>query len=284
MSVVPLRLASLAGRAQVVLGPDESPRFVDVEHASEGALPFDPMACLARLNDLRALNVDPGAGVAMPHSALDCPVPRPRQIFAIGLNYRDHAAEMGSPLPSTPLVFTKFVSALAAPWADVPVHGSTCDYEAEVVVVVGSGGRDVPIERAWDHVAGLCVGQDLTDRELQYAGTPPQFSLGKSRRGFAPIGPWVVDARDLPSRDALAITCDVNGDRRQDSSMCEMVFGVAEIVSYLSGVCELYPGDVVYTGSPAGVGHGRDPRCYLAPGDVLTTRLEGVGTIVNRCV
>lgn len=284
MTTVPLRLASLSGRAQIVLGTDESPRFVDVERASDGALPSDPMACLARMDDLRELVVDEGAAVVMPHSALDRPVPRPRQIFAIGLNYRDHAAEMGSPLPTTPLVFTKFASALAAPWADVPVHVATCDYEAEVVIVIGTGGRDVALERAWEHVAGLCVGQDLTDRELQYAGTPPQFSLGKSRRGFAPIGPWVTDARDLPSRDALAITCDVNGERRQDSSMREMVFGVAEIVSYLSGVCELYPGDIVYTGSPAGVGHGRNPRTYLAPGDVLTTHLEGVGTIVNRCI
>lgn len=279
-----LRLANLGGRAHLVVGDIDEPRFVDIERASRGALPSDPMDCLQRFDDLRKLDVGGAPTATGGIDALGCPVPRPRQVFAIGLNYRDHAAEMGSPLPTTPLVFTKFPSALAAPGADVPLVGDSCDYEAEVVIVVGRGGRDISEARAWDHVAGLCVGQDVTDRALQYAGTPPQFSLGKSHRGFAPFGPWVSDVRDLAARDALGITCDVNGERRQDSSMSEMVFGVAEIVSYLSSVCELYPGDIVYTGSPAGVGHGKDPRCYLSPGDVLTTRLQSVGTIVNRCV
>ncbi|MEO8163439.1 MAG: fumarylacetoacetate hydrolase family protein, partial [Ilumatobacteraceae bacterium] len=203
---------------------------------------------------------------------------------AVGLNYRKHAEEMGSPLPGSPLTFAKFQSALNTPTGDISLVGETCDYESEVVVVISIGGRNISEPEAWNHVAGLCAGQDISDRQLQNSGRPPQFSLGKSRQGFAPIGPWVCDLRDSPKRDELMIGCTVNGEVRQQTSMNDMIFDIAQLVSYLSTVCELFPGDIIYTGTPSGVGHGRKPPVYLRPGDIIETSLELVGTLRNLCV
>ncbi|MEO5973919.1 MAG: fumarylacetoacetate hydrolase family protein [Ilumatobacteraceae bacterium] len=279
------RLASFGQRAHLVMGGDN--RLVDIEHASDGSLPSDPMLCLARWDEIRALNnsavVNSDAPVAT-LERLDCPVPRPRQLFAVGLNYRKHAEEMGSPLPGSPLTFAKFQSALNTPTGDISLVGETCDYESEVVVVISIGGRNISEPEAWNHVAGLCAGQDISDRQLQNSGRPPQFSLGKSRQGFAPIGPWVCDLRDNPKRDELMIGCTVNGEVRQQTSMNDMIFDIAQLVSYLSTVCELFPGDIIYTGTPSGVGHGRKPPVYLRPGDIIETSLELVGTLRNRCV
>ena len=219
-----------------------------------------------------------------PSAHLDCPVPRPRQMFAVGLNYRKHAEEMGSPLPDSPLTFAKFQSALNTPAGDIPLVGDTCDYESEVVVVISIGGRNIGEPEAWDHIAGLCAGQDISDRQLQNSGRPPQFSLGKSRKGFAPIGPWVCDVRDHPKRDDLMIGCTVNGDVRQQTSTNDMIFDIPQLVSYLSTICELFPGDIIFTGTPSGVGHGHKPPVYLRPGDEIVTSLEFVGTLRNRCV
>lgn len=279
------RLASFHSRAHLVVGDED--RLVDVERASKGSLPSDPMACLARWDEVRALASSMIGVSDAPRAVLDtldCPVPRPRQMFAIGINYRKHAEEMGSMLPDSPLTFAKFQSSLNAPTGDIPIVGDTCDYEAEVVVVISVGGRNIAESRAWNHIAGLCVGQDISDRRLQYSGKPPQFSLGKSRQGFAPIGPWVCDVRDLPKRNELMIGCTINGEVRQNASTDDMIFDVSQLVSYLSTICELYPGDIIFTGTPSGVGHGRKPPVYLRPGDVVVTTLEAVGMLRNRCV
>jgi 2-keto-4-pentenoate hydratase/2-oxohepta-3-ene-1,7-dioic acid hydratase in catechol pathway len=160
----------------------------------------------------------------------------------------------------------------------------TTDYESEVIIVISRGGRNIDRARAWEHIAGLCVGQDVSDRGLQYAGNPPQFSMGKSRQGFSPIGPWVTDMTDNARRDTLRVQCSINGELRQNTEITDMIFPIDQIVAHLSSICELYPGDVVYTGSPFGVGHGMKPPKYLQPGDVIETSLEGVGTMINRCV
>lgn len=244
------------------------------------------MQCIAHWDELRS-RVDElagGEGRMVGLSDLDCPIPNPRQLFAVGLNYRKHAEEMNSQIPKQPLIFAKFPSSLNSPTGDVPIVGSTCDYESEVVVVIAKGGRDIPASEAWNHIAGLCAGQDVSDRTLQYAGTPPQFSLGKSRRGFSPVGPWVGDVRDHPRRDTLLIGCTVNGEPRQHTEIHDMIFSIDKIVAFLSTVIELNAGDLIYTGSPSGVGHGMKPPKYLQAGDVIETTLEGVGTIVNRCV
>ena len=281
-----LRLASVDSRAHIVVSATATHcDVIDVARASNDSLPSDPMACFARWDDLRALASKASvASTNIPLERLDCPVPRPRQMFAVGLNYKRHAEEMGSPIPSQPLIFAKFQSSLNAPFAEIQIVGDTVDYESEVVVVIGSGGRNISQSTAWDHVAGLCAGQDVSDRKLQYAGTPPQFSMGKSRTGFSPIGPWVADMAGVEERNALRIGCSVNGEQRQDTVITDMIFSIDQIVSYLSSICELYPGDIIYTGSPAGVGHGFKPPVYLKSGDVVETTLEGVGTMRHRFV
>jgi 2-keto-4-pentenoate hydratase/2-oxohepta-3-ene-1,7-dioic acid hydratase in catechol pathway len=155
------------------------------------------------------------------------------------------------------------------------------DWESELVVVIGKQGRNVSVADALDYVAGYCVGQDLSDRELQLLGSPAQFSLGKSYENFAPIGPWITTTDEVVDPNALEITCDVNGVRRQDSSTSDMVFGVRELVAYVSSVCELRPGDIMFTGSPHGVGQGQDPPVFLKPGDVLETSIERLGSLRN---
>ncbi|MEK7410577.1 MAG: fumarylacetoacetate hydrolase family protein [Actinomycetota bacterium] len=280
-----VRLASFRGRAHLVVGQDDL--LVDIEQVSHGLLPNDPMACFTRWDEVRSLArsvVVPGNAPKAILDTLDCPVPQPRQMFAIGVNYRKHAEEMGSTLPNNPLTFAKFQSSLNAPGGDIPIVGDTCDYESEVVAVISVGGREIAESEAWDHIAGLCAGQDISDRQLQLSGTPPQFSLGKSRRGFAPIGPWVGDVRDHPKRSDLMIGCAINGEVRQSTSTNDMIFDIPQLVSYLSTICELYPGDIIFTGTPSGVGHGRKPPVYLHPGDVIETTLEGVGTLRNRCI
>ncbi len=281
-----LKLASVQGRAQFVVGAPDNFRVVDVETSSNGILPSDPMACFNVWDALaiHAQSLTVTDGVPCNSEQLDCPIPRPRQLFAIGLNYKLHAKEMNSPLPTTPLTFAKFQSSINTPCGDVHLVGDTCDYESELVIVIGTGGQDISKETAWQHIAGSAVGQDLSDRTLQYSGVPPQFSLGKSRIGFSPIGPWVTDMRDNASRDNLRLTCSINGETRQDTMTNDMIFDISEIVSYLSGICNLYPGDAIFTGTTSGVGHGHKPPLYLHRGDIIETTLEGVGTIRNRCV
>lgn len=281
-----LRLASIGARAQLVVSESATHcSVIDVARSSDGALPSDPMECFARWDELRTLaKTTTAQPTEVRLDDLECPVPRPRQLFAVGLNYRRHAEEMGSPIPSQPLIFAKFQSSLNAPFSTIQIVGDTVDYESEVVVVIGKGGKNIDRSVAWDRVAGLCAGQDVSDRTLQYSGTPPQFSMGKSRTGFSPIGPWVADMAGVAARDTLRIGCAVNGEVRQDTSIADMIFPIDEIVSYVSSICELYPGDVIYTGSPSGVGHGFKPPVYLAPGDVVTTTLEGVGSMRHRFV
>ncbi|MDX1649196.1 MAG: fumarylacetoacetate hydrolase family protein [Myxococcota bacterium] len=277
------RLANRAGRAWLL---DADGRGIDVEAASQGHLPADPMGVLARWDDLLAWarDADPSAGEAVALEELGPCVPRPRAVFAIGLNYRDHAAEAGLEVPEQPMVFTKFPSCLVGPRDDVILFSDRVDWEAELVVVIGREADRVDEDRARDFVAGYCVGQDVSDRRLQFADRPPQFSLGKSRATFGPLGPAVVPLGALPDPDDLAITCDVAGERMQDSRTSQMIFGVPALVSWLSRHCRLSPGDVIFTGTPAGVGSVREPRRYLQPGDEIVTRIEGLGELRNRCV
>jgi 2-keto-4-pentenoate hydratase/2-oxohepta-3-ene-1,7-dioic acid hydratase in catechol pathway len=208
-------------------------------------------------------------------------VPRPRNSFAVGLNYRDHAEEGGLEVPANPLVFAKFPSCLVGPTADVELRSDAVDYEGELVVVIGRGGKDIDPVDAWDHVVGLMVGQDISDRAVQYAASPPHFDLGKSFDTFGPIGPVLVST-DAVDRDAARIVTEVNGEVRQDGTTAHLVFDVPTLVSYLSRITTLTTGDLVFTGTPGGVGamQGR----FLVDGDVVTTRIDGIGTLANRCV
>ena len=185
-------------------------------------------------------------------------------------------------VPAVPATFTKFPASLAGPFDDIEVVGDSVDWEVELVVVLGRRADRVAEADAWRHVAGLTVGQDISDRALQFAAGS-QFSLGKSRRGYGPMGPWVVTPDEVEDPDDLALGCSVDGETVQDARTSDLIFSVPQLVAELSSVLPLLPGDVVFTGTPAGVGFTRQPPRTLRPGNVLETWIEGIGTIRNRC-
>jgi 2,4-didehydro-3-deoxy-L-rhamnonate hydrolase len=215
---------------------------------------------------------------------LDAPVQSPRQVFGIGLNYLDHAAESGVSAPSSPAVFTKFPTCLAGPSATVELPSQTVDWEVELVVVIGRTAERVSEEDAWQHVAGLTVGQDISERTVQLAGPVPQFSLGKSYPNFGPIGPCVVTPDELADPNDLELQCSVGGRVLQKGRTSQMIFSVPELIARLSAVCPLLPGDLVFTGTPPGVGMARKPQEFLQPGTTLVSEIKGVGTLVNPIV
>lgn len=283
-----MRIASLHGRAHLVLADG----FLDIAEASEGRFSSSTRDLCAVLPALRewaatlpvALANETDLAVLESDERLAAVIAEPRQVIAVGLNYREHAHEMGLANPTTPMIFTKFASTIAGQHATIPVVSEKTDWEAELVVVIGTGGRNIAEADALHAVAGYCVGQDISDRELQMSGSPAQFSLGKSWRNFGPIGPWLTTLDEVSNPLDLAIRCSVNGETMQDSRTSDMVFNIAEVVSYVSRVLELFPGDIIFTGSPHGVGQGQVPPRFLAPGDVLETTIEGLGTLHNVMV
>lgn len=275
------RLANIGGRAALTAGE----AYWDLEATSGGELGPDPMAALAEPAKLSALSAALDQSQAtgeLAGAVLGPPVPRPSKVFGVGLNYRTHAVEAGHPIPDNPLVFTKFPSCLVGPTADVEMRSGHCDYEVELVVVIGVGGRDIAAADAWDHVAGLTAGQDISDRALQFESDPPQFSLGKSYDTFGPTGPVLVSPDSFANPNDLRLSTRVNGEVRQDDTTANMIFDVASIIAYLSGVATLAAGDLIFTGTPHGVGGPQGK--YLADGDVISTSIEGIGNMANRCV
>ncbi len=277
-----MRVANRAGRL-VWLGEGTA---LDVERATGGRFGPDPMDAFTDWEALRALaeGVSPDDGEPCAPAELGPCVPRPGAVYAIGLNYRDHAAEAGLPEPGSPMVFTKFPACLAGPEAPVRLSSDRVDWEAELVVVIGRPCTAVSEADGFAAVAGYCVGQDVSDRRMQFKDKPAQFSLGKSLPGFGPIGPAVTSLDRLADPLDLAITCDLDGERVQESRTREMIFPVPALVAFLSRHIPLAPGDLVFTGTPAGVGSVRTPRRYLQAGEQLTTRIEGLGALHNRCV
>jgi 2-keto-4-pentenoate hydratase/2-oxohepta-3-ene-1,7-dioic acid hydratase in catechol pathway len=278
-----VRFANLAGRASLLLGKG----VADVERLSNGRFPADPMGALAAWDSFAewaAGRREGDAEAALDESRLGPPVTRPSKVFAIGLNYRSHAAESKMEVPKSPIVFTKFPNCLAGPRADVVLSSEFVDWEVELVVVFGRRGRRITEERALEHVAGYSVGQDISDRKVQFADRPPQFSMGKSFDSFGPVGPAIVCLDGLPSADDLALTCDVAGERMQEARTSDMIFSVRQLVAFLSAICTIEPGDLIFTGTPSGVGSTRDPRRYLKAGEEIVSTIEGIGTLANRCV
>jgi 2,4-didehydro-3-deoxy-L-rhamnonate hydrolase len=210
-------------------------------------------------------------------------VPLPHQVFAIGLNYRTHAEESGMAAPDVPATFTKFPASLAGPFDDIAIVGESTEWEVELVAVIGRRADHVSEADGWSHVAGLTVGQDISDRHLQFAAAS-QFSLGKSRRGYGPMGPWVVTLDEFSDPDDLALGCSVGGETMQDARTADLIFSVPRLVAELSGVLPLLPGDIIFTGTPGGIGMARQPPRFLVPGDDLETWIEGIGTMRNSCV
>ncbi len=227
----------------------------------------------------------PAGAEVLDVAALDLPVPRPVQAFGIGLNYRDHAGESAMTLPDSPLVFPKFSSSIAGPNEPVVTRSAALDWEAELVVVIGAEGYEVGEDDALSIVAGYTVGQDLSDRVVQFeGGANPQFGLGKSGPAFGPVGPWVVSADEIGPEPHLDIRCVVDGVLKQSSNTRDLIFGVPTLVAYLSARVRLLPGDLIFTGTPAGVGWMRDPRETLQPGSRIDTSIEGIGTLTTRVV
>ena len=276
-----MRIANVNGRL-VLLGETGG---IDVETASGGRFGADPQAVFARWADFRswAAGAARTGGAPVVETTLAAPAPRPVQVFGIGLNYHDHAAEAGLPVPDRPATFTKFPTCLTGPRADVVLPTPIVDWEVELVVVIGPEAYRVGEGRAWDHVAGLTVGQDLSERVIQW-GAGGQFSLGKSFPGFGPMGPCLVTPDELANPDDLELGCKIGDEVVQKSRTSNMVFSVPRLIAELSGILPLLPGDVIFTGTPAGVGGTRKPPRFLQPGEVLTSWIEGLGTLRNRCV
>ena len=273
-----MKLANINGRAALVLGDE----IADIETVSDGRFGPDTMAVYddwgAFADFAATMSRTTGALV---ETELRNPVPNPRQVFAIGLNYRSHAEESGAAIPGVPATFTKFPASLAGPFDTIEIEGDTIDWEVELVAVIGTRADRVAPSDAWAHLAGVTIGQDISDRTLQFAAGA-QFSLGKSRRGFGPMGPWLVTPDELADPDDLALGCAVNGEKMQDARTSDLIFGVPRLVAELSAVLPLLPGDVIFTGTPSGIGAVRQPPRFLRSGDVLESWIEGIGTIRNN--
>jgi 2-keto-4-pentenoate hydratase/2-oxohepta-3-ene-1,7-dioic acid hydratase in catechol pathway len=204
-------------------------------------------------------------------------------VFGIGLNYKAHAEETGADLPAKPATFTKFRACLTGPFADVALPDGMVDWEVELVVVIGEQAERVSEADAWNYVAGLTVGQDLSERGLQFAAGA-QYSLGKSYTGFGPMGPWLVTLDELSDPNDLALGCSIDGETVQDARTSDMVFDVPRLIAELSSVLPLLPGDVIFTGTPSGVGISRQPPRFLQPGEVIESWIEGIGRMRTSLV
>jgi 2-keto-4-pentenoate hydratase/2-oxohepta-3-ene-1,7-dioic acid hydratase in catechol pathway len=222
-----------------------------------------------------------GRAHALASVKLRAPVARPGKVICIGLNYRDHAVESKMPIPERPITFSKFPSCVVGPGDAVwlPSGSSQTDYEAELAVVIGRRARGVPRERAYAHVLGYCCFNDVSARDFQFADG--QWQRGKSCDTFAPMGPFVVTTDEVPDPQALAIRLRLNGATMQDSRTDQLIFGVPELIEFLSAVITLEPGDVIATGTPPGVGFARKPPVYLRPGDRMEVEIEGLGVLAN---
>ncbi len=278
-----MRVANLKGRL-VLLGDAGS---IDVERASRGRFGPDPATVYQVWDEFHSWAL--GLGDAMDAedydpAMLEAPSPRPRQIFAVGLNYAPHVNEAGFVLPEWPVVFTKFSSCICGPYGDLELPSDNVDWEIELVAVVGRPGYRIQRSQAWSHIAGLTIGQDFSERVVQSRGTAPQFSIGKSFPGFGPTGPWLTTLDEFEDPDDIELRCEINGRTVQHGRTSDLIFSVPVLVEWLSDKCRLFPGDIIFTGTPGGTGAGLDPPSYLRVGDEVVSTITGIGTMRNRCV
>jgi 5-carboxymethyl-2-hydroxymuconate isomerase len=212
------------------------------------------------------------------------PIDRPGKIICVGLNYRDHAEEQGTALPEAPLLFAKWQNTLIGPGDAIviPPVVTKCDYEAELGVVIGERVRDASAKNALECVAGYVCVNDVSARDLQFADG--QWTRGKSPDTFCPVGPALVSRDDVPDPQALAIRAILNGETVQESTTANMIFGVADVIAYVTRTITLEPGDLIATGTPAGVGAFRDPPLFMQPGDEITIEIDGIGSLTNPVV
>jgi 2-keto-4-pentenoate hydratase/2-oxohepta-3-ene-1,7-dioic acid hydratase in catechol pathway len=279
-----MKLANLDGRATLIR---LAAGAIDVAKVSDGRFGpdiqslYDDWAAFREFAD--HVEFEDHETVTVDELDLGCPVPQPRQVFGIGLNYRSHAEESGAELPTLPATFTKFPTCLAGPYDEVTLSSRTVDWEVELVAVIGRRAERVAEADGWDHVAGLAVGQDVSDRTVQFAAGA-QFSLGKSYRGYGPVGPWLVTPDELDDPDDLALGCAIDGETLQQARTSDLIFGVPRLIAELSAVVPLLPGDAIFTGTPAGVGFTRQPPRFLQSGETVESWVAGIGTMRNRFV
>jgi 2-keto-4-pentenoate hydratase/2-oxohepta-3-ene-1,7-dioic acid hydratase in catechol pathway len=282
-----MRIANADNRATLVIGPAGGEKAIDIATASHGRfgpeLPavyrvWEEFAAWAADLDVAGLRADADT---IDRAKLGAPSPAPRQVFAIGLNYQAHAAESGMESPTDlPPVFTKYVSSFSGPDTEVRLPaGGNVDWEVELVVIIGREADNIDESAAWSHVAGITVGQDVSERVSQLRGPAPQFGLGKSFAGFAPQGPWLVTPDEFDNPDDLELGCALDGEEMQKGRTRDLIFPVSKLIATLSQTVTLYPGDVLFTGTPAGVGHGREPQRYVAAGQRLDSWIEGIGEL-----
>jgi 2-keto-4-pentenoate hydratase/2-oxohepta-3-ene-1,7-dioic acid hydratase in catechol pathway len=225
-----------------------------------------------------------GERLDLEHTMLRAPVPRPPKIICIGLNYRDHAAESKMAIPEVPTVFSKYGTSVTGHRGPIvlPRNSAKPDYEAEFAVVVGKGGRHIQ-EEAWrEHVFGYTIVNDVSARDFQMATS--QWMIGKTFDTFAPMGPVIVSADEIADPHNLSISLRLNGEVLQDSNTSNLIFGIGKLIAFLSSVFSLEPGDVISTGTPAGVGFARKPPVWLKPGDEVVVEVEGIGTLINPVI
>ncbi len=261
--------------------------YVDL-HATDAALPPSLKALLelgpAGLERATAA-IQKGAPIS-PGARLLAPIPDPEKIICIGLNYADHAAETGAKIPTEPVVFNKFLTALRADGDEIvlPKVSQQVDYEAELVAIIGKAGRHIPREQALEHVAGYACGHDVSARDWQKGKPGNQWLLGKSFDSFAPLGPELVTADEVGDAGALEIQLRLNGEVMQHSTTRQLIFPIDYLVSYLSQCMTLKPGDLIYTGTPPGVGMARKPPVWLKAGDMVEIEIEKIGLLRNPVV
>jgi 2,4-diketo-3-deoxy-L-fuconate hydrolase len=286
---IEMRIANLKGRAVLV----DDGMALDIESASDGRFGPAPLSIYESWDAFTewATGVALDAAVPFDENDLEAPVPNPSQVFAIGLNYRDHADEAKLSYPDDIVVFTKFASSLAGPNVAVVLPSDKVDWETELVVVIGNEAHEISESEARGVIAGYTIGQDYSERAVQSRGPAPQFSFGKSYPNFAPFGPAVVTPDELDNPDALSIGAVLEGPSAadhdgswtiQDGTTADLIFSVTRIIADLSQVVTLRPGDLIFTGTPAGVGMAKG--VFLKPGDVVTSAIQGLGSMRNELV
>ena len=274
------KLGSNSGRAIFI----KDDKYYDVNTISNGDISSNSLKALSDTEMLSQLYInlndyDPSGNLN--DINLDPPI-IPTNVFAVGLNYKKHAEESNLEIPPFPMIFTKHSTCISGPKSDICMKSDMVDYEAELVFVIGKGGKDISKQDAWQHVAGLCVGQDISDRPVQFHATPPQFNLGKSFDTFGPIGPYLVSTDLFDNKESLKLQCWVNDELRQETLTNDLIFDIPYLISYISEFITLNTGDVIFTGTPEGVGATQGK--FLKDGDILKTTIEGIGTLENKCV
>lgn len=233
------------------------------------------------LHFLETGETEQGPAVPLADVVLLAPVPRPGKVVCVGLNYRDHAEETGQPIPDEPVLFAKFANSVVGPNADVVVPPAVTqpDFEAELAVVIGGRAAAVSGAETLDHVAGYTCANDVSARDLQFRSS--QWLLGKAIDGFLPLGPWLVTPDEVGDPQRLTIGCTIDGEVVQDSTTEQMIFGVADLIAFVSRTITLDPGDILVTGTPPGVGMARTPQRWLRDGQRMTVRIDRIGTLTN---